>query len=164
MASLNVQWLTYRRTLPHFRVLFGLCWIKSLVKTIQFELIHHLVSYHLISVGGATDAGGDANKNGDAKVSNRTSQFEKAPRPKHRAGLTSHESRNQEIKYQKMDSEFRQLRGINIARNRVWNLSSVKHAWASGILFLSKPEGPVRCKRRLVTDRQNPIVGVGKTF
>ena len=76
-----------------------------MVKTIQFELIHHLVSYHLISVGGATDAGGDANKNGDAKVSNRTSQFEKAPRPKHRAGLTSHESRNQEIKYQKMDSE-----------------------------------------------------------
>ena len=47
-----------------------------------------MVSYHLISVGGATDAGGDANKNGDAKVSNRTSQFEKAPRPKHRAGLT----------------------------------------------------------------------------
>ena len=25
-------------------------------------------------------------------------------------------------------------------------------------------EGPVRCKRRLVTDRQNPIVRVGKTL
>ncbi len=27
-----------------------------------------------------------------------------------------------------------------------------------------RPEGPVRCKHRLFTDRQSPTVGLGKTF
>ena len=60
-------------------------------------------------------------------------------------------------------------------KGRLNNVKKKLHFWywmaslTSQLLSLQTlsklaPEGPVRCKRWLVTDGQNPIVGVGKSF